>query len=89
MFFLPFSGWNVYQFGTNVGSFLPRQGGPIFLADGFSRTELSLNRFGRGRESTMTEAHSRRYNVGLTYGFLGSNARDLLKTMLFTHDNIL
>jgi hypothetical protein len=49
-------------------------GGPTFLADGFSRTELSLNRFGQGRRSTMTEAHSRRYNVGLTYGVLGGTA---------------
>lgn len=56
--------------GMNVasGPVCTKPGGPTFLADGFSRTELSLNRFGQGRRSTMTEAKRRRYNVGLTYG---------------------
>lgn len=56
---------------TYFHSEIPRPGSPTFLADGFSRTELSLNRFGQGRQSIRTESHSRRFNVGLTYGAFG------------------
>lgn len=56
--------------GMNIasGPVCTKPGSPTFLADGFSRTELSLNRFGQGRQSIRTESHSRRFNVGLTYG---------------------
>ncbi|CAK9079994.1 unnamed protein product [Durusdinium trenchii] len=55
--------------GMNIasGPVCTKKGNPTFLADGFARTELSLNRFGRGRASTRTGG-GRRYNVGLTYG---------------------
>jgi len=56
--------------GMNIasGPVCTRKGGPVFLADGFARTEVSLNPFGDGRvQATMPDGHQR-FNVGIDYG---------------------
>ena len=60
----------VVSAGMNIasGPVCTRPGGPIFLADGFARTEVSLNLFGRGRAAARTPAHAHRFNVGIDYG---------------------
>jgi len=50
------------------GPVCTRQGGPIFLADGFGRTAMSLNLFGSGREATRLPDGTEYYNVGVVYG---------------------
>ncbi|OLQ02865.1 Glyceraldehyde-3-phosphate dehydrogenase, chloroplastic [Symbiodinium microadriaticum] len=56
--------------GMNIasGPVCTAKGGPVFLADGFARTEVSLNSFGDGRHATLTPGHERRFNVGIAYG---------------------
>jgi len=56
--------------GMNIasGPVCTAKGGPVFLADGFARTEVSLNAFGNGRHATLTPNHERRFNVGIAYG---------------------
>ncbi|CAJ1432033.1 unnamed protein product, partial [Effrenium voratum] len=56
--------------GMNIasGPVCTKRNSPAFLADGFARTEMSLNRYGQGRVSADIGGHSRRYNVGITYG---------------------
>jgi len=51
-----------------AGPVCTRQGSPIFLADGFARTAMSLNLYGRGRESTKLPTGRTEYNVGMVYG---------------------
>jgi len=51
------------------GPVCTRPGGPVFVCDGFARTELSFNHFGHGRQGAlMPDARHRRYDVGLVYG---------------------
>eukprot|EP00435_Cladocopium_sp_Y103_P063855 s172_g25.t1 len=56
--------------GMNIasGPVCTRPGGPVFLADGFARTEVSLNAFGRGRQSAPLPVKGRRFDVGIDYG---------------------
>eukprot|EP00429_Kryptoperidinium_foliaceum_P070093 CAMPEP_0176070066 /NCGR_PEP_ID=MMETSP0120_2-20121206/34986_1 /TAXON_ID=160619 /ORGANISM="Kryptoperidinium foliaceum, Strain CCMP 1326" /LENGTH=617 /DNA_ID=CAMNT_0017403705 /DNA_START=1 /DNA_END=1852 /DNA_ORIENTATION=- len=57
--------------GMNIpsGPVCTRPGGPVFLADGFARTELSLNQLGYGRHAAkMPDGYSERYEVGVVYG---------------------
>lgn len=56
--------------GMNIasGPVCTRPGGPVFLADGFARTEVSLNAFGRGRQSAPMPMKGRRFDVGIDYG---------------------
>ena len=60
----------VVSAGMNIasGPVCTARGGPVFLADGFARTEVSLNPFGRGREAAPTPDRHRRFNVGIDYG---------------------
>eukprot|EP00929_Paragymnodinium_shiwhaense_P057768 TRINITY_DN28920_c0_g1_i2.p1 TRINITY_DN28920_c0_g1~~TRINITY_DN28920_c0_g1_i2.p1 ORF type:complete len:407 (-),score=54.27 TRINITY_DN28920_c0_g1_i2:513-1733(-) len=63
----------VVSAGMNIrsGPVCTFAGSPVFLADGFARTEMNLNAFGRGREgsvSDLPEMHSQGYNVGIVYG---------------------
>lgn len=46
-----------------TGPVCTRPGGPVFLADGFARTEVSLNAFGRGRQSAPMPRKGRRFDV--------------------------
>ena len=46
-----------------AGPVCTRPGGPVFLADGFARTEVSLNAFGRGRQSAPMPVKGRRFNA--------------------------
>jgi hypothetical protein len=43
-------------------------GGPVFLSDGFARTEMTLNQFGRGRDSVNLPNGRATFNVGMIYG---------------------
>ena len=56
--------------GMNVGTgpVCTAAGGPVFLADGFARTEVSLNDFGHGRQSARTPQNQARFDVGVEYG---------------------
>lgn len=56
--------------GMNIasGPVCTRPGGPVFLADGFARTEMSFNAFGRGRQSAPMPRKGRRFDVGIDYG---------------------
>jgi len=60
----------VVSAGMNIasGPVCTRPGGPVFLADGFARTEVSLNAFGRGRQSAPMPREGRRFDVGIDYG---------------------
>jgi len=60
----------VVSAGMNIasGPVCTLAGGPVFLADGFARTEVSLNPFGKGRVAAPTPDHRRRFNVGIDYG---------------------
>ena len=42
----------------NEGKVCTRQGSPTFLADGYGRSELNLNQYGRGRECKGLSADS-------------------------------
>ena len=46
-----------------AGPVCTRPGGPVFLADGFARTEVSLNAFGRGRQSAPMPMKGRRFDA--------------------------
>ena len=46
-----------------AGPVCTRPGGPVFLADGFARTEMSLNAYGRGRQSAPMLRKGRRFDV--------------------------
>ena len=56
----------VVSAGMNIasGPVCTAQGGPVFLADGFARTEVSLNPYGHGRIAAPTPDHRHRFNVG-------------------------
>lgn len=56
--------------GMNIanGPVATPQGGPIFLADGHSRTAMSLNMFGRGRDASKLLDGHLHYDVGVVYG---------------------
>lgn len=58
----------VVSAGMNIasGPVCTRPGGPVFLADGFARTEVSLNAFGRGRQSAPMPREGRRFDVSIT-----------------------
>merc|ERR1712232_148684 len=45
-----------------------KQGGPVLLADGFGRTAMSQNIYGRGREAAVKPDGESHYNVGVVYG---------------------
>eukprot|EP00929_Paragymnodinium_shiwhaense_P109073 TRINITY_DN75438_c0_g1_i1.p1 TRINITY_DN75438_c0_g1~~TRINITY_DN75438_c0_g1_i1.p1 ORF type:complete len:524 (+),score=66.56 TRINITY_DN75438_c0_g1_i1:72-1574(+) len=51
-----------------AGPICTKRGGPTFLNDGFGRTAMSLNLYGRGREFAVLPNGGRRYNVGGVYG---------------------
>jgi len=56
--------------GMNIagGPVATNQGNPIFLADGFGRTAMSLNIYGRGREANKLLTGRFHYDVGVVYG---------------------
>lgn len=51
-----------------AGPICTKQGGPVFLADGFGRTAMSLNIYGRGREASQLPDGHWRFDVGIVYG---------------------
>jgi len=56
--------------GMNIasGPICTAKGGPVFLADGFARTEVSFNPFGNGRTEARVPGGEHRFNVGIAYG---------------------
>jgi len=57
--------------GMNIptGPVCTAPGGPVFLSDGFARTELNFNKLGLGTHSEqLPDGRRRRYNVGVVYG---------------------
>jgi len=56
--------------GMNIASGLVAtvQGGPVFIADGFARTSMCLNMFGKGRDFAKLLDGHKRYDVGVVYG---------------------
>lgn len=56
--------------GMNIaaGPVCTGQGGPVFMADGFARTAMTLNLLGRGREAELLPSGKLHYDVGVVYG---------------------
>merc|ERR1719203_243956 len=67
-----------------MGPVCTRAGGPVFLNDGSSRTEMSLNQFGRGRQPNKLPDGSIRYELGIGYG-----ADSLVSTQQWLGDRII
>lgn len=56
--------------GMNIamGPVCTRTGGPVFLADGSARTEMSMNQYGTGRIPVKLPNGRMRYELGVAYG---------------------